>query len=59
MDEDQILKDVIENNDNESIFASLDIAQDKPIETNSNDEDENISNNEIDQLPTEDSPDDR
>ncbi|CAF4369707.1 unnamed protein product, partial [Rotaria sp. Silwood2] len=57
MDEDQILKDVIENNDNESIFASLDIAQDKPMETNPNDNIEEASNNEIDSSPTEDSHD--
>jgi len=59
MDEDRILKDVIENNNNESIFVSLDITQDKPIETNSNDEVEDLSNDAIDQLPTQESSDER
>jgi hypothetical protein len=44
MDEDQMLKDVIENNDNESIFASLDITHEKITETNSNDDVDNIIN---------------
>ncbi len=59
MDEDRILKDVIENNDNESIFASLDITQDKPMETNSNDDVGDVSNDGIDQLPIQDSSDER
>lgn len=59
MDEDRLLKDVIENNDNESIFASLDIAQDKPMETNSNDEIQEMSNDEIDPVPNQESSDDR
>lgn len=52
-EEDPILKDVIENNDNDSVFASLDIPQDKSMETNLN---KNLSNDEIDSLPNEDSP---
>jgi hypothetical protein len=59
MDEDRLLKDVIEHNDNESIFASLDIAQDKPMETNSNDEIQEMSNDEIDPVPNQESSDDR
>jgi len=59
MDEDRLLKDVIENNDNESLFASLDITQDKQMETNSNDKVGDVSNDEIDQLPNQDSSDDR
>jgi hypothetical protein len=57
MDEDRLLKDVIENNDNDSIFASLDIAQDKPMEINPIEEIEDASN---DQLSTnQDSSDNR
>ncbi|CAF3656265.1 unnamed protein product [Rotaria sordida] len=55
MDEDQILKDVIENNDNESIFTSLDITPDKQMETNLNDDIEDPLNNEIDSSSTQDS----
>ncbi|CAF4738111.1 unnamed protein product [Rotaria sp. Silwood1] len=59
MEEDQILEDVIENNDNESILASNDINQDKPMETNHNDDDvEEASNNDIDSSTTQDSPHD-
>ncbi|CAF2926649.1 unnamed protein product [Rotaria sp. Silwood2] len=48
-DDDRILKDVIENNDNEFIFAPLDINQDKPNERNSNNNNtaEDISNDGI------------
>jgi len=59
IDEDRILKDVIENNDNESIFASLDIPQNKPMEINDNNIPEDISNNGIDSSPAEDSNDNR
>ena len=59
MDEDRILKDVIENNDNESIFASLDIIQDKPMENNSNHDMDDISNDRIESSPIQESDDDR
>ena len=59
MDEDRILKDVIDNNDNESIFGSLDIAQDKPMEINSNHDMEDLSNDRIQSSPTQLSEDDR
>ena len=59
MDEDRILKDVIENNDNESIFASLDIAQDKSVERTNNPDIEDISNDGILPSPLEDFSDDR
>jgi hypothetical protein len=59
MDEDRILKDVIDNNDNESIFASLDINQDKPMEMNSNHDMEDLSNDRIQSSPTQLSEDDR
>ena len=42
IDEDPILQDVIENKDNETIFGSLDIPQDKQMETNL---DEDIDHN--------------
>ncbi|CAF3208709.1 unnamed protein product [Rotaria socialis] len=53
IDEDPILKDVIDNNDNDSIFGSLDIAQDKLRKQHSN---EDAYNDEIDSLPGQDSP---
>ena len=56
-DEDRLLMDVIENNDNESIFASLDIAQDKPNETHPVEESEGPSNEQV--STTQDSTDDQ
>ncbi|CAF4811388.1 unnamed protein product, partial [Rotaria socialis] len=53
IDEDPILKDVIDNNDNDSIFGSLDIVQDKLRKQHSN---EDAYNDEIDSLPGQDSP---
>jgi hypothetical protein len=57
MDEDRLLKDVIENNDNDSIFASLDIAQDKPNETHPIEENEDPSNEQ--ESTTQESSDDQ
>jgi len=57
MDEDRLLQDVIENNDNDSIFASLDITHDKPMETNPIEEIVDASNDRL--STTQDSTDDR
>jgi hypothetical protein len=57
MDEDRLLQDVIENNDNDSIFASLDITHDKPMETNPIEEIVDASNDQL--STTQDSTDDR
>lgn len=59
MDEDRILNNVIENNDTESIFTSLNKTQDKPMEINDNNVEEDVSNNENDSSSVEDSTNNR
>jgi len=66
IDEEQMFQDVIENNDNESLFTSLDITHNKTFETSSisnnnsiinyNDCIEDITNDGIDPPPSSSSP---
>jgi hypothetical protein len=59
MDEDRILKDVIQNKDNDSVFGSIDVAPDKTTKNNSNHDNEDLSNDKIQLSSSEESSDDR